>query len=133
MSVIKKIKTFSSDDRGEIIDIFTHEPKDHCVIVTFKKNAIRGNHFHKKSIQSAYVLDGKFKISDVKIDENSEFKPENVKEINVSEGDYITHQDHEAHTYKCLSEKGKLLVFTTGVRGGENYEDDTYRLKNKLI
>ena len=133
MSIVKKIKTFSSDDRGKITDIFSKEPKEHCTIVTFKKNAVRGNHFHKKSIQSTYVLDGKFKISNVKIDENSEFKPENVEEINVSEGDYITHQEYEAHTYKCLSEKGKLLVFTTGVRGGKNYEDDTYRLKNKLI
>ena len=37
MSTIKKIKVFTSDDRGEITDIFTHEPKDHCTIVTFKK------------------------------------------------------------------------------------------------
>ena len=43
------------------MDIFTHEPKDHCTIVTFTKNAIRGNHFHKESIQSAYVLEGNFK------------------------------------------------------------------------
>ena len=63
MSVVKKNKTFSSDDRGEIIDIFSKEPKEHCTIVTFKKNAVRGNHFHKKSIQSAYVLDGKFKMA----------------------------------------------------------------------
>ena len=33
---------------------------------------------------------------------------------------------------KYISEKGKLLVFTTGIRGGENYEDDTVRLKYSL-
>ena len=54
------------------------------------------------------------------------------EEIDVSKGHYITHQEFEAHTYKCVSEKGKLLVFTTGIRGGENYEDDTIRLKNSL-
>ena len=68
MSSVKKIKIFSSDDRGEIMDIFTHEPKDHCTIVTFTKNAIRGNHFHKESIQSAYVLEGNFEIHNVMID-----------------------------------------------------------------
>ena len=132
MSIIKKIDTFSSDDRGEIIDIFSKDPKEHCTIVTFNKNAVRGNHYHKKSVQSAYVLEGDFKIFNVKIDKNSSFDPKNIEEIDVTKGHYITHQEFEAHTYKCVSEKGKLLVFTTGIRGGENYEDDTIRLKNSL-
>ena len=132
MSVIKKIKTFSSDDRGEIIDIFTHEPKDHCVIVTFKKNAIRGNHFHKKSIQSAFVLEGIFKIYHVKTDENANYDSKKIEELDASKNDYITHKEYEAHTYKCLSNKGTLLVFTKGVRGGKYYEDDTFRLDKKL-
>ena len=132
MSVIKKIKTFSSDDRGEIIDIFTHEPKDHCVIVTFKKNAIRGNHFHKKSIQSAFVLEGSFKVYHVKTDENANYDSKKIEELDASKNDYITHEEYEAHTYKCLSNKGTLLVFTKGVRGGKYYEDDTFRLDKKL-
>lgn len=133
MSIIKKIKISKSDDRGDITDIFSKEPKEHCTIVSFKKNAVRGNHFHKKSIQSAYVLDGNFKIYNIKVNENSEFDPNNIEEIEVSEGYYITHKEFEAHTYKCLSDTGRLLVFTTGIRGGENYEDDTIRLKTKLI
>ena len=132
MSVIKKIKTFSSDDRGKIIDIFTHEPKDHCAIVTFKKNAIRGNHFHKKSIQSAFVLEGNFKIYHVKTDENENYDSKKIEELDASKNDYITHKEYEAHTYKCLSNKGTLLVFTKGVRGGKYYEDDTFRLDKKL-
>ena len=132
MSVIKKIKTFSSDDRGEIIDIFTHEPKDHCAIVTFKKNAIRGNHFHKKSIQFAFVLEGNFKIYHVKADENANYDSKKIEELDASKNDYITHEKYEAHAYKCLSNKGTLLVFTKGVRGGKYYEDDTFRLDKKL-
>ena len=133
MSIIKKIKTFSSDDRGEITDIFTHEPKDHCTIVTFTKDAIRGNHFHKKSIQSAYVLEGSFKIYNVIINKDLKYDPQNVQEIKALKGDYITHEKFEAHTYKCTSENGSLIVFTQGVRGGKFYEDDTIRLKKGLI
>ena len=133
MSLIKKINIFSSDDRGEIIDIFTHEPKDHCTIVTFKKNAVRGNHFHKKSIQSAYVLEGSFKIYNVMINEDLKHDPKKIEEIETTVGDYITHEKYEAHTYKCTSEKGSLIVFTKGVRGGKFYEDDTFRLEKKLI
>jgi len=133
MSTIKKIKVFNSDDRGKIIDIFTHEPKDHCTIVTFTKNAVRGNHFHKLSIQSAYVLEGSFEIHNVMINKDLNFDPKKIEIIKISKGDYITHKKFEAHTYKCLSENGSLIVFTKGIRGGKFYEDDTYRLKEKLI
>ena len=133
MSYIKEIKIFPSDDRGEIMDIFTHEPKDHCTIVTFSKNAVRGNHFHKESIQSAYVLEGKFKIYNVMIKEDLKYNREQIEEIETIKGDYITHEKFEAHTYKCTSETGSLLVFTKGVRGGKYYEDDTFRLEEKLI
>ena len=112
MSIVKKIKTFSSDERGEIIDIFSKEPKEHCTIVTFNKDAVRGNHYHKKSVQSAYVLNGKFKIFSVKVDNNSNFNSSEIEEIDVSEGFYVTHKEFEAHTYKCISQKGRLLVFT---------------------
>ena len=100
MSTVKKIKVFTSDDRGEIIDIFTHEPKDHCTIVTFKKNAVRGNHFHKVSVQSAYVLEGNFEIHNVMIDNDLNFDPKKIEIIKTSKGDYITHEKFEAHTYK---------------------------------
>ena len=133
MSDIKKIKVFSSDDRGKIMDIFSKETKDHCALVTFTKNAVRGNHFHKQSIQSAYILEGEFKILNVKLDENLNYNDKNIEEFEVSEGHYISHYEFEAHTYKCISDSGKLLVFTRGVRGGVDYEKDTFRLQNKLI
>ena len=133
MSIIKKIKVFSSDDRGEIIDIFTHEPKDHCTIVTFTKDAIRGNHFHKESIQSAYVMEGNFQIFNVMIDEDLKYDSNKIEIIETTKGDYITHEKFEAHSYKCTSDSGSLMVFTKGVRGGKFYEDDTYRIEKKLI
>ena len=55
-----------------------------------------------------------------------------IEELDASKNDYITHEEYEAHAYKCLSNKGTLLVFTKGVRGGKYYEDDTFRLDKKL-
>ena len=133
MSIIKKIKVFSSDDRGEIIDIFTHEPKDHSTIVTCTKDAIRGNHFHKESIQSAYVMEGNFQIYNVMIDKDLKYDSKKIEIIETTKGDYITHEKFEAHSYKCTSDSGSLMVFTKGVRGGKFYEDDTYRIEKKLI
>ena len=58
----KKLKNNFKDKRGRIVDIFTNQPKDHCTLVTFNKKAVRGNHFHKKSTQYAFVISGKLKM-----------------------------------------------------------------------
>ena len=126
MSTVKKIKVFTSDDRGEIIDIFTHEPKDHCTIVTFKKNAVRGNHYHKKTIQWNYVLSGKLKLI-------SQFKGKKKKSILMKKGDLVFTEPWESHALVGVSNECEFLVFTKGPRGGKEYESDTYRLKEKLI
>ena len=57
-----KLNPSFKDDRGEIIDIFVKSPKDHCSIITSKKGAVRGNHFHKKSIQYTFIVSGKFML-----------------------------------------------------------------------
>ena len=67
------------------------------------------------------------------INRDLQYNPEKIEEIETSKGDYITHEKFEAHTYKCTSETGSLMVFTKGVRGGKFYEDDTFRLEKKLI
>ena len=133
MSECKHIKSIFTDERGEIYDIFVNEPKEHCALVTFNKGSIRGNHFHKKSIQYAFILDGIFKVYDTTVNESGEFNTKNVKVYEAKKNFYISHGAYEAHAYTCLSNSGSMVVFTTGVRGGKYYEDDTYRLKKKLI
>ena len=132
MTESKYIENVFADERGEIYDIFTREPKDHCSLITFNKDSVRGDHFHKKSIQSAFILDGIFKIYDAKVDVNGKFDKKNIRIYEVKKNCYITHNAYEAHTYTCLSKTGSIIVFTTGIRGGRFYEDDTYRLKKEL-
>ena len=54
----KKLLPAFKDKRGEIIDIIDNEKINSVTIITFSKGAIRGNHYHKKTIQWNYVLDG---------------------------------------------------------------------------
>ena len=53
------------------------------------------------------------------------------KEI-ISKNMLIEHKPYQAHAFQAL-EKTELLAFVNGRRGGKNYEDDTFRLKDKLI
>ena len=88
-----------------------------------------GLHFY----HSCSCVNGNFEIHNVMIDDNSHYDQKKIEVIKTTKGDYITHEKFEAHTYKCTSDSGSLMVFTKGVRGGKFYEDDTFRLEKKLV
>mgnify|MGYP001186915754 FL=1 len=133
MSKPKFLKTVFKDKRGEIIDVFQNIKFEHSAIITFNKNAVRANHFHKKSIQYSLILSGKFIAKEVKINKNMKYNINKIKTYNIGPQFIFGHKPYEAHAYKCISSKGVMIVFSKGIRGGTNYEDDTYRLEKKLI
>ena len=61
--MIKNIfkKKIFRDKRGLIADIIYNDKINHIAYITTKKNGIRGNHYHKKTIQYTFVLDGTIK------------------------------------------------------------------------
>ena len=129
--MIKKLNSVHKDKRGRIIDIFTNQPKEHCTLVTFNKNAVRGNHYHKKSTQFSFVISGKLLMITTKVNHKGQ-KIGKVKKKILHEHSLVTHKPCVAHTFKALK-KSTLLAFVNGRRGGKNYEKDTFRLKEKLI
>ena len=124
---MKKIEpqTTIKDDRGEIIDLIEGEKINAVTYITFKKNAVRGNHFHKETTQWNYVLSGKIKIV-------TQFQGEGVEELIMERGDLIETLPNESHALLGL-ENSELLVLTRGPRGGKEYESDTYHLITPLI
>ena len=48
----------------------------------------------------------------------------------VKEGDVLTTEPNEIHALKIGPQGNKFLVFTEGLRGGMDYESDTYRVDN---
>ena len=57
-----KIKVSHQDKRGLITDLLEKQNINAITLITQKKNTIRGNHFHKKTIQWNYVLKGKLEL-----------------------------------------------------------------------
>ena len=121
----KKLKNNFKDKRGRIVDIFTNQPKDHCTLVTFKKKAVRGNHFHKKTIQWNYLIKGKLELLTKK-------NKHKIIRTLMKEGDLVETSKNESHAIKALK-NSEFLVFTQGPRGGKEYENDTFRLKNPIL
>ena len=56
------IKTSFKDKRGIIVDLLEKKSINAITYITQNKNTIRGNHFHKKTIQWNYILEGKIEL-----------------------------------------------------------------------
>jgi len=123
--IIKKIESNFKDARGKITDILCNQQIDFVTIITNKKGSIRGNHYHKKTIQYLYVLEGSILVA-------SQFEGKELKQKILKEGDLLLNEPYEWHAIKSL-EKNKLLILTKGPRGGENYESDTFKLKKPIL
>jgi len=113
------------DARGQIIDIFTNGSKDHVTVIHSKKGAVRGNHYHKKSIQYTYVVSGQLTMLSQKVGQKK------VCKHVLKPNDLMIHGPNEAHA--LIADKDTIfLAFADGLRGGKNYEKDTFRLSAPL-
>jgi len=124
---MRKIKNKISyqDGRGLIIDLLEKRTINAITFITQKKGKVRGNHFHKKTIQWNYLIKGKIEIVAKK-------KNNNLKKIILSKGDLVETPKNERHAIRAIKDS-EFLVFTQGPRGGKEYEKDTFRLLKPLI
>ncbi len=53
-----------------------------------------------------------------------------VKMKLLKEGDLVTTPPYEIHALKILDQGNEFFVFSEGIRGGKNYEEDTYRVES---
>jgi dTDP-4-dehydrorhamnose 3,5-epimerase-like enzyme len=113
------------DSRGTITDIFVRDPKEHCTIIMTRKGSVRGNHFHKLSRQYDFIVSGRFEVFSQRAGEPA------VESMIVGPSDLLTWEPNDAHEFVAL-EDSVLITFVDGMRGGENYEKDTYRLSTPL-
>jgi len=113
------------DARGYIRDIIVAKEVDSVSLITCAPGAVRGNHFHKQTIQYTYVLSGRLTYATQKPGE-----PVETKE--VVEGDLTANPPLESHAFKAI-EQSTILQLSKGPRQGDNYENDTFRLEVPLL
>jgi quercetin dioxygenase-like cupin family protein len=59
MKIVKKIKPFHVDERGEMSHLLDNASNITSVLyITCKKGAIRANHYHKKDTHYSYMVEG---------------------------------------------------------------------------
>lgn len=112
-----------SDSRGDITDLINDDEINSITHISFSKNAVRGNHYHKHTIQWNYVISGEVLLV-------TQMPGGNRVEKRLSKGDYAVSFPNERHALQGISDVSEILIFTKGPRAGSNYEDDTFRLKD---
>ena len=116
------------DDRGRIADAFFGVNINHVVVIDSVKGAVRGNHYHKETVQSILITKGSMEYWYKKLGENLP-----AQFVVAVEGDVITSDNNEIHAMRMLEDHTQFIAFTEGVRGGKNYESDTYRVETSII
>lgn len=122
-----KFKTLSpnfEDDRGIIMDIISNTDFQHATIITSNKGALRADHYHKKTSQYTFILDGKYKYV------TRDRVTKNVETVILKKNDLVLSPPNEDHLF-FASQDSAMLVLTCGIRGGLDYEKDTFRLEGK--
>ena len=124
MNVIKT-RPAHLDARGEITDLIEDETINAVTVITFRKGAVRANHYHKHTTQWNYVMSGAIRLV-------TQLPGEAVRETVMRPGDLVATVPDERHALQAI-EESTLMVFTKGPRGGKEYESDTFRLDVPLI
>ena len=122
---VNKLTPAFTDDRGSIWDYLTGEEIHHVGFLQSKKNSIRGKHFHKEQKQFTLVTKGKVRIiAKNLLKENSE-----IEDVILSEMEIVLFPPFCYHELQML-EDSECLVFTSKSRVDDNYEKDTFRIKD---
>ena len=121
---VTKTQASFEDARGIIKDILSKEPIDHVTVITSAKGVVRGNHYHKETVQWVYLHSGRLKALTRQTDGRV------VRHV-LEPGDLILTDKLEEHSLEAM-EDSVFFVFTRGPRGGKDYERDTFRLDSPL-
>ena len=119
----RTITAATSDARGQIADILYKTPIEHAAIIeSHQAGVIRGNHYHKETTQHIFVTKGSVRYWYQPMDKSDE-----VRSIVVKEYDLVSTAPFEIHALEIL-EPNQFVVFSHGLRGGDDYEADTFRV-----
>lgn len=129
--ILKKIETDFNDERGTIADIFYNTPIQHVAVIETNVDkyvrVIRGNHYHKHSTQHMFITRGRLRYWYQPLD-----KSEHIQFVDVPRGYLVSTPPNEVHALE-ITEHNEFIVFSSGVRGGKDYELDTFRVDTPIL
>lgn len=125
MKIVKKLKPFHVDERGEMTHLLDGELKIvGALLITCKKGAIRANHYHTHDTHYAYILSGSMEYVYQDMHKENSHK----HSIIVKTGELVMTPPKIAHAMRFL-EDSMFIALTTEERDQASYEKDTKKIK----
>lgn len=118
--IVKKIEPVYSDTRGVITDL-VNEKLNHVGLISTNIGKIRGNHYHKRSIQYSYILSGKFEVLVAAVDDLKK-----VEKVILNSGEIIIIQPKIVHSFKAI-ENSIMIDMISESRASDGYESDVIK------
>ncbi|MGA8259276.1 MAG: hypothetical protein WB783_03600 [Arenicellales bacterium] len=115
------------DDRGRIADVFYRRNVNHVALIESRGGAVRGNHYHKATIQHVLITKGSLEYWYKSVGSHGAAKCEVL-----GVADVVSTPPNEIHAMRML-EDTQFIVFSEGNRGGKDYESDTFRVSVSII
>lgn len=115
------------DDRGRIGDVFYKENINHVAVIDSRAGVLRGDHYHKQAVQHMLITKGALGYWHKPLDSDEPARCEVLRE-----GDLVSTPPFEVHALEII-EENQFIVFSQGVRGGKDYEADTFRVEHSII
>ena len=122
---VQKPLELHTDSRGSIVDLFYNEAINHVATIVSEPHAIRGNHYHKETTQHMLMIRGSLEYWYKSVDSNKK-----AKMVIAREGDLVSTGPNEIHALRIGPKGNEFIVFSQGIRGGKDYESDTFRVDN---
>lgn len=118
------MKPNHTDDRGTITDLLV-TPEYSVTHITFTEGAVRGNHYHKATVQHDFILKGRLECA-----KESSLTGKKITEVYA--GEKIVHVPMESHAYEAI-EPSEMISVCFGIRRGQDYAKDTFKLETPLL
>jgi quercetin dioxygenase-like cupin family protein len=113
------------DVRGTIADVFYGTDIHHVAYIKSAPGSIRGNHYHANSTQHILITSGSLEYW--YRDKDAEGLGKFIVAI---PGDLVTSNANEIHALRIGAHGCEFVAFSSGERGGKDYESDTYRVES---
>lgn len=110
--MIKKTVSVRKDSKGSLIEVFKGKFSQ-CNILLMKKGSVWGGHYHQKTEEYFYLIDGKIKLR------LNNLKNRQTKEKIYIRGDFFTIQPNTIHKIEVI-ESTKCLVLYSKVFSEKN-------------
>lgn len=107
---MKKVDFSFSDERGSLVQL-VHEGYRQVNVITSKKGALRGGHYHKENKEAFYIISGALRV--IVCGEEHIF----------GTGDFFEIEAHDTHSFYFLEDTTLVSMYSNGVEQEDGRKD----------